>query len=127
MFGGRTFDEDDAAAAAAGAIAGKVVCPEIIDQPTKEIETMKMALKEFNAAQPIMTLWICGHTCPAGETHHQYTDTDCEEDYCDLQDDWALGEFGDLLGDVDGDRWSWDGSDHPTSRNNGIGRIVADR
>lgn len=87
--------------------------------------TKTLTLREFNNANPITYLWICGVGCPAGEDFNHDTDTDDADDYCDFAELDVLnglpgycdcdGEptapgLWELTGSVDEfGLWCWDG------------------
>ena len=86
-----------------------------------------MTLREFIEEKPLSYLWVCGIGWPTGVDFNQNTDTDDEEDYCDISDLYLMGSFLGLSGEVREELgWCWDGEgDVRDASDNSITQIVA--
>lgn len=86
-----------------------------------------MTLREFSQDRPLSYLWFCGVGCPTGVDFNQDTDTEDEDEYCDLSDLYLMKTFLDLSGEVTvGLGWCWDGDGDVRDANDcSITQIVA--
>lgn len=86
---------------------------------TRKHETMTFL--EFWNNNDTSTLWIVTVGIPAGLTLTHDTETEDDDDYCDLgewvsENDW----LNDLEGDVDGGQWAWNGNGDPRFLTNSV-------
>jgi hypothetical protein len=89
---------------------------------------MSISFNDFWNNSDVQTIWIVTTGIPSGVTLTHDTDTDSEDDFCDLaeftnEQDW----LGDLEGEVIGDQWCWDGDGHANYLTNIVLNVKAQR
>ncbi len=86
--------------------------------------TIETTLREFWNDNDCGTIFAVSTACPAGIEYHQNTETDVDEDFCDLNELIETGLFAcnyeesasawNLTGIATDGRWVWDGKDRIT-------------
>lgn len=84
-----------------------------------------MTFVEFWNNNDVTEIFVAGNGCPAGRTFTHDTDTEVDEDYCDLGELIREGgglfsesvDIDELQGTVENGVWTWDGEGHATDVN----------
>lgn len=90
--------------------------------------TVTMTFNEFWNNSDVKTIWLTSAGSPGGIELTHNVDTDCEEDYCDLGEivnDPHFDFIGDLEGEVENNRWEWNGEGDPRYLTNSVTQLVA--
>lgn len=113
-----------------------IVLAQLADQPETGDETVTATRKTTfsdwweSRRDGVVGLWIATTANPTGIDLTHDVDTDCAEDYCDLEELLNEEQFDwlhDLTGEADDDagRWEWDGVGDPRYLTNIVLKVIA--